>query len=73
MLICSLIHFKSISGGYLPSGCMFSGLIPLGTMCPLDKQIRHKISQNLYPNKLIFTFLNIPDDFMSFRDSFDAI
>ena len=49
-----------------------SGLIPLGAMCPLDKQIHHKISQNFYPNKLIFTFLNITDDFMSFRHSFHA-
>ena len=35
--------------------------------------IRYKICQTLYPNELIFTFLNIPDDFMPFWASFDAI
>ena len=41
-------------------------LIPNGTMCPLDMPIRYKICRKLYPNELIFTFLNIPDDFMPF-------
>ena len=35
--------------------------------------IRYKICRKLYPNELIFTFLNIPDDFMPFWASFEEV